>query len=210
MRFIFALLVLNLPMNVRAKDDVARDPVSNKKEEKVVQDPFTIRALARLEKHMDIKFNIPFPANFDPDAYQKRPLAMIPIDGSKVCATRPILNPYDEPHKVEWMIGPADPAELANEGIDCSFDLDERGDFFRLNLIADWASDGGNHQLWRGEAESGADFFERARLTYRFRAKKAKDPARAQLILTMFEKMARTIHALRKEEARTVPAVPPQ
>lgn len=200
MRALLALLVLTLPMTARAKDDVAREPV--RKGEKVVQDPLTIRALAKLEKRMDIKFNIPFPANFDPDAYQKRPLAVIPIDGSKVCATRPIPNPYDEPNKVEWMIGPVDPAELARDGIDCSFDLDDRGDFTRLNLIADWASDGGNHQLWRGEGESGPDFFERARLTYRFRAKKAKDPAQAELLLTAFERMARTIQALRKEEAQ--------
>lgn len=202
MKTLLAVLVLTLPMTVRAKDDVVRDPVSEKKERKVVQDPLTIRALARLEKQMDIKFDIPFPANFDPDAYQKRPLALIPIDSKKVCATRPILNPYDEPHKVEWLIGPADPAKLAKEGIDCSFDLDERGDFFRLNLIADWASDGGNHQLWRGEGELGAEFFERARLTYRFRAKQAKDPAQAELFLTAFEKLAGIIQALRKEEAR--------
>ena len=115
---------------------------------------------------------------------------------------RPILNPYDEPRKVEWMIGPADPAELAKEGIDCSFDLDDRGEFSQLNLIADWASDGGNHQLWRGEGETGADFFERARLTYRFRAKKAKDPAQAEFFLAVYEKMATTIQALRKEETR--------
>ncbi|MES2924958.1 MAG: hypothetical protein V4819_25610 [Verrucomicrobiota bacterium] len=202
MKALLALLVLSLTISVRAKDDVIRDPVCERKDQKAIQDPLTIRALDRLEKQMDIKFNIPFPADFDPDAYQKRPLALIPIGDSKVCATRPILNPYDEPHKVEWMIGPANPTELAKEGIECSFDLDERGDFFRLNLIADWASDGGTHQLWRSEGESGPDFFERARLTYQFRAKKAKEPAQAELFLTTFEKMAVTIQALRKEEAR--------
>jgi hypothetical protein len=208
---LLALLVLSLPMIVRAKDDVARDPVREKKEEKVAQDPLTIRALARLEQRMDIKFNIPFPANFDTDAYRKRPLAVILIDGSKLLVSRPIVNPYDEPRTVEFMIGPADPARLPNEGVDCSFDLDERGEFSRLNLLVDWAADGkSTHLLDRGEGESGADFFERARLTYRFRAKKAKDPAQAALFLTAFEKMARAIHALRKEEARTVLAIPPQ
>ena len=207
MRILLALLVLSSPMIIRAEDEVSREPVRNRVVKKVVQDPLTIRALARLEKQMDIRFNIPFPTDLDIDVYLKRPLALIPINGAKVCATRPILNPYDEPHKVEWMIGPADPAKLVEEGIDCSLDLDERGDFFRLNLIADWASDGGNHQLWRGEGESGPEFFERARLTYQFRAKNALDPKQAELFLTIFEKIARTIHALRKEEASAVPAV---
>jgi hypothetical protein len=205
MRILLALLVLGLATNVRAKDDVARDPVRETKEKKVVQDPITVRALARLEQRMAIKFNIPFPANFDTDVYRKRPLAVISIDGSKLLASRPIVNPYDEPRTVEFMIGPANPARLPNEGVDCSFDFDERGEFSRLNLLVDWASDGGNHQLWRGAGESGPDFFERARLTYQFRARKAKDPALAALVLAAFEKMARTIHALRKEEGRTAP-----
>lgn len=64
----------------------------------------------------------------------------------------------------------------------------------------DWASDGGNHQLDRGDDESGRDFFERARLTYRDRADKAKDSVTAQLDLTVFEKVAVAIQALRKDE----------
>ena len=36
----------------------------------VIQAPLTIRAFARLEKQMDIKFNILFPAYFNPDAYR--------------------------------------------------------------------------------------------------------------------------------------------
>ncbi len=209
MRIILALLVLNLPVTVRAKEDAAREPVRAEKE---AQDPLTVRALARLEQRMEIRFDIPFPANFDTDAYRKRPLAVISIDGSKVCVTRPIVNPYDEPRSVEFMIGPADLARLANEGVDCSIDLDERGEFSRLNLLVDWASDGkSTHLLERGEDESGAVFFERARLTYRFRAKKAKDPAQAELFLAAYEKMATTIQALRKEEARggQSPASPP-
>lgn len=154
---------------------------------------------------MGIKFNIPFPANFDTDAYRKRPLALISINGSKVCATRPIVNPYDEPRTVEWMLGPSKTAKLPAEGVDCSFDLDERGGFSRFNLIVDWASDGtGNHQISRRAGEAGPEFSERAFLTYRIRAKNAKDPAQAQLFLAAFEKMAGTIHALRSEEARAV------
>lgn len=188
MKILFVCILLNLPTLLVAQNEKP--------------DPLTIRALARLEKEMGIEFSIPFPANFDPDAYMKRPLALIPIHGTKVCATRPIINPHDEPMKVEWMMGPADVTKLGEKGIDCSIDLDEQGDFTRLNLIVDWASDGGNHQIARGGNETGKEFFERARLTYRFRAAKAKDPALAELLLAAFEKMAVTIQTLRKEEAR--------
>jgi hypothetical protein len=58
----------------------------------------------------------------------------------------------------------------------------------------------------RDETESGPDFFERARLTYRSRAAKAKDPAMAGLLLAAFEKISTTIQALRKEEARLTPS----
>ena len=206
MKILFALLVLSLTTNVRAKEDVTRDPVSERKGEKIVQDPITVRALARLEQRLDVKFNIPFPVDFDIDVYRKRSLAAIMIDGSKLLVTQPIVNPYDEPNSVEFMIGPADPARLPNEGVDCSFDLDERGEFSRLNLLVDWAADDkSTHLLDRGDGESGPDFFERARLTYRFRAKKAPNPAQAELILTAFEKMARIIHDLRQEQARALP-----
>jgi hypothetical protein len=205
MRAILTIFALILPLNLLAKDeDAERDPPSEQQD--IAPDPLTVRALGRLENKMEIQFKIPFPAQFDIDAYQKRPIALIPIDGSKVCATRPIVNPYDEPRKVEWMIGPEDPAQLLEHGFDCSVDLDERGEFSATNLLADWATDGtGNHQIWRGETESGADFFERARLTYQSRAEKAKDPAIAKLLLSAFEKIAITVQALRKEEAREIP-----
>lgn len=205
---ILALLVLMLPLELPAEKEVVRD-VLTKIREPEQQDPLTIRALARLEKRLDIKFNIAFPATFDVDAYRKRPLALLNTNGSKVCVSRPVVNPYDEPHTVEWMIGPADPKQLANQSIDCAIDLDEQGDFTRLNLIADWAGDGGNHQLVRGEGESGTEFFQRARLTYQARANKAKDPAAAILYLTAFAEMAATIQALRKEEDRAVPGAAP-
>jgi hypothetical protein len=189
MKILLVCILFNLPMVMDAQNEKP--------------DPLTVRALARIEKQMGIEFRIPFPANFDPDAYMKRPLALVPIHDTKVCATRPIINPHDEPMKVEWMMGPADITKLGQDGIDCSIDLDEQGEFTRLNLIADWASDGGNHQIHRGGNESGKEFFERARLTYRFRAAKAKNPALAQLLLAGFEKMAVTIQTLRKEESKS-------
>jgi hypothetical protein len=202
MKVLLAIFVLMLPLHLLADNEVERDPPSEQQD--LVPDPLTVRALGRLEKKMDVQFKIPFPAQFDIDAYQKRHIALIPIGVSKVCATRPIVNPYDEPHKVEWMIGPEDPKKILEQGFDCSFDLDKRGEFSATNLLADWATDGtGTHQIWRGEAESGPDFFERARLTYQSRAAKAKDPAMAGLLLAAFEKIATTLQALRKEEARS-------
>lgn len=199
MKALLAILVW-LPFSLFADQDVERD--APRKAQAAAPDPLTIQALGRLEKKLEIQFKIPFPAQFDIDAYQKRPLALIPIQGSKVCLTRPIVNPFDEPQKVEWMIGPGDPTQLLELGFDCSFDLDERGEFSATNLLADWATDGtGTHQIMRGDVESGSDFFERARLTYRARAEKAKDPVMAKLLLSAFEKIATTIQALRKEES---------
>ena len=198
----FALLI---PLDLPADDNVAR-AVANGQDD-LVPDPLTVRALGQLEKKIDCQFKIPFPAHFDIDAYRKRPIALIPINGAKVCVTRPIINPYDEPHTVEWMIGPGNPEKLLDQGFDCSFELDGHGEFSGVNLIVDWASDGkSTHQLLRDETESGPDFFERARLTYRSRAAKAKDPAMAGLLLAAFEKISTTIQALRKEEARLTPS----
>jgi len=200
MKIFLTIWVLILPLKLLLADDqVEQTPASEQRD--LVPDPLTVRALGQLEKKMDIQFKTPFPARFDIDVYQKRPLAFISIHGSKICATRPIINPYDEPRKVEWMIGPENPEKILEQGFDCSFDLDEQGEFSATNLIADWATDGtGNHQILRGEAESGAEFFERARLTYQSRAEKAKDPVIARLLLAGFEKIAVTIQALRKEE----------
>lgn len=188
MKILSVCILVNLPIVLNAQNDQP--------------DPLTVRALARIEKQMDITFSIPFPANFDIDVYMKRPLALIPVNGTKVCVTRPIVNPYDEPMKVEWMIGPADVTQLSKDGIDCSMDLDEEGEFTRLNLMVNWASDGGNHSIERDDKETGKEFFERARLTYRFRAGKAENPALAELLLAGFEKMAVTIQTLRKEESK--------
>lgn len=200
MKILIPVLALSLAMHLHAEDDVVRKPKELTAEENVVQDPLIVRALAGLEQRLDIRFNLPFPVDFDVDAHKKLPLAVMTVDGKKVCLTRPIVNPFDEPRTVEWMMGPADPAKLGSESIDCAFDLDERGEFSRLNLQADWAtSDGANHQLERGENESSRDFFERARLTYQDRAGKAKDPAEARLYLAAYEKVALAVQALRRE-----------
>jgi hypothetical protein len=210
MKIILALVGLTLPLHIRAEEKLLKNQSvvgEVSVEEENVPDPVIVRALDRLEKRMEIRFNIPFPANYDIDVYRKRPIALISLDAGKVCATRPIVNPYDEPRAVEWMIGPADPAQLQTTNLECAFDLDDQGDFCRVNLLADWATDDtGNHQIERGENESGSIFFERARLTYQMRAKSAKDPATAMLFLSGFEKMATVIQSLREEEARAVPS----
>lgn len=164
-------------------------------------DTSLVRALAKLEKHMGVRFEIPFPANFDPDHYRKLPLASLEVSGKKVIFTRPVVNPYDEPRSVELLIGPEEPTKLGREGIDCSVDLDEQGDFQRMNIIVDWASDGtGNHQIERADHESSAVFFERARLTYQARAKNAKDSESAIRHLQALEMIAIRIQELFKKE----------
>jgi hypothetical protein len=205
MKILVILLALNPLADLHAETEVIRRPQEAGVEENMPPDPLIVRALGRLEERLGIRFIIPFPDDFDVDAHKKLPLAVLEVDGSKVCLTRPIVNPFDEPRTVEWMMGPADPKKLGHQSIDCAFILDEQGDFSRLNLIADWASDDtGNHQLDRGEDESGRDFFERARLSYRDRVGKAKDPASARLYLTAFEKVALAIQTLRKEEPKKV------
>ena len=170
---LLVLFALILPMNLSADKERVRDVATDKSEPKEQQDPLTIRALTHLEKRLDIKFNIPFPTNHGIDVYRKRPRALWEIGGSKVSVTRPIVNPYDEPRAVEWMIGPADTMKIPfADNVDCSIDLDDHGDFARLNLIVEWTLKGDKHQLERGESESSAEFFERARLTYQAMAKK--------------------------------------
>ena len=211
MKFSLLLFTLILPMNLLAEKETIRDVATDKSDPKEPQDPLTIRALTHLEKRLNIKFNIPFPTTFDIDAYMKRPLALWEIGGAKVSVTQPIVNPYDEPRTVEWMIGPADTKKLpSSENVEGKIDLDDNGDFTRLNLLADWTSKGDKHQLDRDESESNAEFFERARLTYQAMAKKAKDPVAAILYLAAFEKMATTIQSLWKEEARAVPGADPR
>ena len=206
MKFLLILLVPILPLNLHAEKETVRDVATKKSESEEKHDPLTVRALARLEKRLNIKFNIPFPATFDIDVYMKRPLALLEIGGSKVGVTRPIVNPYDEPRTVEWMIGPADPKQLPfADNLECRIDLDDHGDFTCLNLLAKWTHAGEEHQLIRDDSESSAVFFQRARLTFQAMAKKAKDPVAAILYLTEFEKLASTIQTLRKEEGRIVP-----
>jgi hypothetical protein len=167
-----------------------------------VHDPLMVKALTGLEKHLEARFEIPFPANFDPASYLKPPLAVIPVEDGKVCANRPILNPYDEPLLVEWMIGPADPLMLGKNELSCRLDFNLRSDFEGIGLVVDWASDEtGNHSLERREGESGHDFFRRGVETYRFRSRKAQKPVQAELFLKAFGKISLAIRALRGENA---------
>jgi len=112
-----------------------------------------------------------------------------------------VLNPFDEPRTVEWMMGPEDPEKLGSAAIDCAFALDEHGELERVRLIVDWAADRANQQLERGENESGKDFFERSRLTYRDRAGKAEDPVMARRYLEAWE-MVVGVQGLRREVGR--------
>ncbi|MEQ1843419.1 MAG: hypothetical protein ABL994_23680, partial [Verrucomicrobiales bacterium] len=135
MKLLLPLVALNLCLNAVADEERTRAPGASGRNEPVVPDPLVVHALTRLEERMEIRFDIPFPANFDVDVHKKQPLALIPVDGEKVCVTRPMVNPFDEPRTVEWMMGSADAAKLSSVAIDCAFDLDEAGDFTRFNLI---------------------------------------------------------------------------
>ena len=197
MRFLPAFLLLVSLGSLGAEEERRRGKPGV--EERAGPDARLLKALGKLEEKLGIRFTIPFPKNYDPDAYKKQPLAVLAVDGGKVSITRPVVNPYDEPRTVEWMIGPEDPEKLA-AGVDCALDLDERGQFSRLRLMAAWADDGtGNHQIARGEGESGKDLFERARLTYRDRAGKAKDPAMARVYVEALEKVAAAVQTVRRE-----------
>ncbi len=198
MKVISALVVSGLIGVVGAEEERRREVPGA--EERVGPDARLVKALGKLEEKLGIRFTIPFPKNYDPDAYKKQPLAVLEVDGDKVCITRPVVNPYDEPRTVEWMIGPEDPEMLSKADVDCWVSFDERGEFSRVILIADWADDGtGNHQIERANDESGRDFFERARLTLRDRAGKAEDAAMARVYVEAFEKVARAVQGSMRE-----------
>lgn len=193
MRFFLSLIILGFAVSSVMADDAPHDPLM-------------VKALAKLETRLNVKFVIPFPADLDVDAYMKQPMALLPVEGGKVCATHPILNPFDEPLLLEWMIGPADPAALGRDGLSCRLDFDPQGEIVRTGLIADWAADGnGNHQLERRDHETGPEFFRRALETYRLRSQKAKDPAQADLFLKAFGKISLALHSLRQDESRATP-----
>ncbi len=189
----FSLLLLTLITGLNAAEISAADKL-------------TAQALARLDKRINHTFTIPFPKDFDIDVHLKQPVALIPVDAKKVCATRPRLNPYDGEGTIEWLLGPDDPVSLPKENILCMLHLDERGDFLQIGLLGSpdiWpAGDKEGHQMFRREGESGADFFQRALFTYRIRTQRAKDPALAVHYLAAFEKIAVAIQTLRKEEER--------
>ncbi len=175
------------------------------KEEPSAADKVTTAAIGRLEKRIDTAFTISFPKEWDIEVYRKQPIALLTVEGGKISATRPLVNPYDGAGTIEWMLGPEDPAQMPGVNLDCFLNLDEAGEFFQMSLLChadDWPKDDrSSHQLRRRDDESGPAFFKLAMETYRLRAKKAKNPAQAALMLAGFEKIATALHALRKEEA---------
>ena len=164
----------------------------------------TKQALAHLDQRLNAKFDIPFPKDWDIDAHSKQPIALIAVDGGKVTATRPLVNPYDGRGTIEWMIGPEKVERLPLENVVCILHLDEHGDFLQIGLLStpdEWPSETPKgHQLKRRDDETGPAFFQRAMLTYRLRTKNAKEPAQALRVLAAFEKIATAIQVLRKEE----------
>jgi hypothetical protein len=115
---ILIILLLNLALAPFTQADADRERPKLDERAKIVQDPLTVRALGKLEKRLEIEFNLPFPADFDTDAWRKRPMARMPVNGQKILTTRPVVNPYDEPPKVEWTVGPADPAKGKYDRLD--------------------------------------------------------------------------------------------
>ncbi|RYD67921.1 MAG: hypothetical protein EOP83_01830 [Verrucomicrobiaceae bacterium] len=187
----FALCLLVLPANA-AKPERSR-------EEKLI-----IASLEKLPARMKLEFNIPFPKDWDIDAHSKQPIAIMEVDGGKVCITQPKMQPYDGHGTIEWMIGP-DPERLIEENVECMLSLDEWGEFLSIVLISsgdDWPAENANHQISRRDAETGTAFFERAMLTYRLRSKKAKDPVFAARVITAIEKISNAAQQLRKEPPR--------
>jgi hypothetical protein len=179
-------------------------PACAAEQERSVDEKLVMASLVKLPARMKIKFNIPFPKDWDIDVHRKQPIGIMEVDGGKVCVTQPRMQPYDGTGTVEWMIGPEDPKRLTEENLDCMLDFDDTGEFLSIVLMSDgedWPADGANHQLSRGEDETGPAFFERAMLTYRLRSKKAKEPVFAARAIATTEMIAMVVQQLRKGEA---------
>lgn len=188
--FAFALCLLVLSADA-AKPERSR-------EEKLI-----MASLEKLPARLKAEFNIPFPKDWDIDAHSKQPIAVMAVDGGKVCVTQPKMQPYDGRGTIEWIIGP-DPERLTKENVQCMLHLDEWGEFLSIVVISDgddWPAESSNHQISRRDDETGTAFFERAMLTYRLRAKKAKDPVFAAHVIASIEKISTAARQLRKEEA---------
>lgn len=173
------------------------------KAERSEHETFVRASLEKLPARMKMDFNIPFPKNWDIDPHSKHPIAIMEVDGGKVCVTQPKMQPYDGHGTIEWMIAP-DPERLIKENVQCMLHLDEHGEFLSTVILCngdDWPAESSNHQISRGDNETGPAFFERAILTYRLRAKKAKDPVFAARVLTAVKKISTVAQQLRKEEA---------
>jgi len=179
-------------------------PVDAAKPERSREEKLIMASLEKLPTRMKTEFNTPFPKDWDIDAHSKQPIGIMAVDGGKVCVTQPKMQPYDGKGTIEWMIGP-DSERLIKENVECMLHFDEWGEFLQIGLLVSndpWtAEDRGNHQLRRGDDETGTAFFERAMLTYRLRAKKAKDPVFAARVVTAVEKISTAAQQLRKEES---------
>lgn len=179
-------------------------PANAAKREHSADEKLIMASLENLPARMKVEFDIPFPNDWDIDVHRKQPLGIMEVDGRKVCVTQPKMQPYDGQGSVEWMIGPEDPKQLTKTNVDCLLAFDDAGEIRALILRCDhddWSSENSNSQIFRGDDETGPAYFERAMLTYRLRARKAKDPVFAARAISTAEKIATVVHQLRKEEA---------
>jgi hypothetical protein len=178
-------------------------------EEKTSLDQSTVQALGRLDKKLDTTFDIPFPTTqVDGDRYLIQPIGIVIVDGKKVRITRPIQNPYDGAHTIEWNIGPEDAAKFGREHVHCHFNFNGQGEIIQIGMLASdsWATaKGGSNSLSIVDGELPAGFFKRAIEAFRLRARKAKDPVQAELVVSAFEKVAISLQSLRKEEVSRKP-----
>ncbi len=212
MKSLFGFLI-SLTLPVMAQEDRApsrpTDPASVvAKPGLEPHDQVTQRSLARLEEKLGVKFNQPFPAQFDIDVYRRQPIALLPATGGKIAVTRPVINPYDRTGSIEWMTGPEKIAELGKISLDAFVHMDEGGEFLQISLVASpdgWTAEDGTPLIWRHDGETGREFTDRALLTYRLRAKKAADQAQALLLFSGFEKTLLAIHQCRKDEVFKTP-----
>ncbi|MDB6078861.1 MAG: hypothetical protein JWO82_2608 [Akkermansiaceae bacterium] len=176
----------------------------------------TRKGIERLPSKLGVEFNIPAPADWGGDDWLRRPIAVIPVEGGKICATLPFVNPWDGRGTVIWTIA-HQPRNLALESLEVNLTLDEAGEFEAIVIHRarglKWEDDErGVSQLGRNDddAETGEAFFQRAMKTYRERAEKSDEPADTARLLEGLEKMSLAIRALRQEEGEKAAALHPE
>lgn len=177
--------------------------------EKAPMDKFTVRALERLDKKLGTTFDIPFPKEqLDIDVHLTQPIGILDVNGKKVRITRPVLNPYDGSHTVEWNVGPDNPARFVEELVYCHLSLDKDSNVVQISILApdSWTTEkGGSNSVPEVEGEPPAAYFPRAMASFRIRAKKAKDPAQAELALSAIVKVVTSLQSQRNEELTRKP-----